>query len=29
MKVFSLAFLFGAGAIAINYLLKVGELDEI
>ncbi len=29
MKVLSLAFLIGAGAIAINYLSKVGEFDGI
>ena len=29
MKVLSLAFLFGAGFIAISYLLKVGDLDGI
>ncbi len=29
MKILSLAFLIGAGAIAINYLSKVGDLDGI
>jgi hypothetical protein len=29
MKILSIAVLIGAGAIAIDYLSKVGELDGI